>query len=152
MTVFNNFGAWVVRHLRKNREAHTASATPQFDPSPIWVDRPLSPEERRLLEWLIEHGTPEARDLRSQVEQARVVSHCRCGCPTVDLGITGMERTSGGSQILADFIGQTPEGFRVGVLLHAREGRLSELEVYNLSEKEGAFSLPFIETLEPWAK
>jgi hypothetical protein len=110
----------------------------------------LSPDERTLLVWLIEHGTSDALEYAAQIEQARVVGRCRCGCPTIDLGIAGAkERTVGGSKILADFVGETLEGFRVGVLLHAREGKLSELEVYSL-DREGIFSLPTIESLKPF--
>jgi hypothetical protein len=36
------------------------------------------------------------------------------------------------------------------VLLHARQGKLAEMEVYNLSEHDGKFSLPSIETLKPF--
>jgi hypothetical protein len=65
------------------------------------------------------------------------------------LGIAGAkERTVGASTILADFLGETPGGFHVGVLLHARNGKLSELEVYSL-DRDGIFSLPTIESLKP---
>jgi hypothetical protein len=113
-------------------------------------DRPLSDEERVLLAWLIEHGTPEASEFATQLSSARVVGRCRCGCPTIDLGINGAkERTVGGSQVLADFMGETPDGLLVGVALHAREGKLSELEVWNPSGHDGVLSLPDISTLKP---
>lgn len=77
-----------------------------------------------------------------------MVSRCGRGCPLIDLGSGGaFICTAGPSQILADFIGETPGGW--GVLLHAREGKLSELEIYNLSGHEGACSLPLISTLKP---
>jgi len=44
-------------------------------------------------------------------------------------------------------LGTTPENFQVGVILHAREGKLSELEIYPLLETTG--SLPKIESLKP---
>ena len=100
--------------------------------------------------WLIEHGTPEAREFAPQIERARVVGRCRCGCPTIDLGIDGAKtRTVGASQILSDFRGWTPEGYSVGVILHAREGKLSELEVFLVADLKGEFSLPSIESLTP---
>lgn len=150
MSAFHKFGIWVGRHVRRKTKSQSAPPS-QLDLSTIPENRPLSPDERRLIEWLIEHGSPEPCNFASQVAEARVIGRCRCGCPTIDLGIGAIkERTVGASQILADFIGETPEGFRVGVLLHAREGKLSELEVYNLSDCAGAFSLPVIESLKPF--
>jgi len=111
-------------------------------------DRPLSQQERTLLNWLIEHGTPEAQQFATQLESVRVVGHCGCGCPTLDLATDkATEPTTGASQILADFSGTTPEKVRVGVILHAREGKLSELEVYSVAGDVGAFSLPDLSTL-----
>jgi hypothetical protein len=49
---------------------------------------------------------------------------------------------------LADFEGRTPEGMEVGVILHAREGEISELEVYAISEVKGPFGLPIVESLK----
>jgi hypothetical protein len=149
MSIFRNLGLWVGQHLRRRPQPQTE--VPSFKHAPIAEDRPLTPEERTLLEWLIEHGKPEARDFTTQLQGIRVVGRCRCGCPTIDLGVEGAkEATTGASQILADFVGQTPEGWQVGVLLHVRSCKLSELEVYNLSEHEGAYSLPTIASLKPF--
>src|SRR5579863_281118 len=111
-------------------------------------DRPLTDAERTLLQWLIAHGDPKAQQYALQVSQVRVVASCTCGCPTIDLAIGERRyRTVGASLILADFEGVTPEGIEVGVVLHAREGQLSELEVYPMSEADSPFSLPTIESL-----
>jgi len=111
--------------------------------------RPLTDAERTLLEWLIAHGGPEAQQYAPQVSQVRVVARCTCGCPTIDLGIGERQhRTVGASLVLADFEGVTPEGIEVGVILHAREGQLSELEVYAMPEVDCSFSLPKIESLQ----
>jgi hypothetical protein len=110
----------------------------------------LSEEERTLIEWLIANGIPEAKNYTQQLEDLHVVSHCSCGCPTLDLAVLNDQAsTEGPSQILADFLGITPEGLQVGVILHAREGQISELEVYPLDETVGK-SLPTIETLNPF--
>lgn len=114
-------------------------------------DRPLTGDERTLLEWLIAHGgSPEAQQYAPQVSQVRVVARCTCGCPTIDLAIGERQhhRTVGASLVLADFEGVTPEGIEVGVILHARGGQLSELEVYALPEVDGSFGLPTIESLK----
>jgi len=113
-------------------------------------DRPLSLPELTLIRWLIDHGEAEGRDFAAHLEDLRVVSSCSCGCPTIDLADGCEPVKSYSPRVLADFIGHTPEGWQVGVLLHQSGGTLSELEVYNLSEHEGVFSLPDISTLAPF--
>ena len=110
--------------------------------------RELTGHERTLLQWLIQHGTGSVPELMAQLAEARVVSRCRCGCPTIDLAIgTRTDSTRGGSDIVADAFGQSPEGYPVGVILHVREGLLSELEVY--SNGHGCpFSTPRPEALK----
>jgi hypothetical protein len=52
---------------------------------------------------------------------------------------------------VADFVGQSPEGVPVGVIVHVREGQLAELEVYSMTgEDKVSFSLPAIGTLQPF--
>jgi hypothetical protein len=110
--------------------------------------RPLTHAERTLLEWLIAHSGAEARRYAPQISQVRVVARCTCGCPTIDLAIGERQhRTVGASIVLADFDGVTREGIEVGLILHAREGQLSELEVYAVAEVDASFSLPTIESL-----
>jgi hypothetical protein len=114
------------------------------------VERELNKEERTLLEWLVANGSPEALKYAPQVSDLRVVGTCTCGCPTLDLAPRARkEKTTGRSHVLADFDGLTQEGVRVGVILHAREGYISELEVYAIEDFEGSFSLPTTESLKP---
>jgi hypothetical protein len=111
--------------------------------------RPLTHAERTLLEWLIAHGRQEAQQYAPQVSQVRVVATCTCGCPTIDLAADDRDhRTVGGSLVIADFEGVTPEGIEVGVILHVRQNQLSELEVYAMPDVDGSFGLPTIESLK----
>lgn len=111
--------------------------------------RALNADERALLEWLIANGNPGARQYVSQLSDTKVVGLCTCGCPSLDLAIGDREeRTTGPSDILADVDGTTAEGVQVGVILHAREGQISELEVYAIQDFEGTFKLPTIESLK----
>ena len=55
-------------------------------------------------------------------------------------------RSQGPSKILADVDGTSPEGVLVGVLVHDREGLLSELEVYSMTG-DAPYALPHIEDL-----
>lgn len=110
--------------------------------------RDLTDEERRLLEWLVSNGSPNNRAFTSQVAQTKVVSRCACGCPTLDLAIgEKTSRTVGVSTILADAYGHSPEGVPVNVILHAREGELSELEVISMDATD-VFRMPTPETLQ----
>jgi hypothetical protein len=114
-------------------------------------DRVPSPEEYALLLWLLEHGNEDSNEYVPQLNGIRVVGRCGCGCPTIDLAVFGASaRTVGPSYILADFVGKTPDGRDVGVLLHVRENKLSELEVYDVAGGQGTFSLPLIESLKPF--
>ena len=85
----------------------------------------------------------------SQLPDTKVVGLCTYRCPSLDLAIGDRdERTTGPSHILAELDGITSEEVPVGVILHAREGQISELEVYSIQEFEGAFTLPVIESLK----
>jgi hypothetical protein len=66
-----------------------------------------------------------------------VVGRCTCGCPTIDLALSSDSHKKAASKIVADFEGATPEGLHVGVILHVREGEISELEVYPIDEATG---------------
>jgi len=91
-------------------------------------ERPLALEERTLLEWLIARGVSNASTYSSQIPRVKVVSRCTCGCPTIDLAVDG-KWVFGPSEMIANAEGTSPEGIRVGVIVHGREGQLSELEV-----------------------
>ena len=49
--------------------------------------------------------------------------------------------------ILSEAGGVSPEGISFGIILHGREGLLSELEVYPISG-EGKFTLPDVDRIE----
>ena len=110
--------------------------------------RPLSEDERRLLEWLLHHGTPAAASYLEQLPGVSVVARCSCGCPTIDLAVSGRAASLfSPTTILADVDASSPEGVRVGIIVHGREGMISELEVYSLGG-ETRFSLPRIEDIQ----
>lgn len=102
--------------------------------------RSLSQEEISLLEHLLTHGQSDVSEYLPQIPKLRVVSKCGCGCPTIDFAI-GRVRKNGPSRIIADGEGTSPEGVRVGVCVHVRDGEISELEVYSCTG-EANFRLP----------
>ncbi len=111
--------------------------------------RLLTEKERKLLEWLSANGRPNAKPYLSQIANVKVVGKCTCGCPTIDLALGDREQpNTGPSVILADFVGRTPEGTEVGVIVHAREREISELEIYAIPGCDGRFSLPSVESLK----
>ena len=111
--------------------------------------RSLSTEERILLEWLLANGSSESKEYSSQIGSLRVVSRCTCGCPSIDLALGDRQhRKTGPSTLVADFVGKTPEGVDVGVIVHVREGEISELEVYPISDAKSPFSLPTSDSLK----
>lgn len=109
--------------------------------------RPLASNERQLLERLLRRCTIMPDLWLDQLSTVTVASRCGCGCPTLDLAVGGREAAhSSGTTILAEAGGTSPEGVDFGIILHAREGILSELEVYPLTDS-GVFSLPPIDEL-----
>lgn len=118
----------------------------------IPVERTLSNNERILLEWLLARPSSDVSGsdvskYKSQVAKLRVAAKCGCGCPTVDFAL-GSDRKLGASEIVAEAGGKSPEGVFVGVILHAREGELSELEVYSTQGLDTSFTLPVPGSLE----
>lgn len=110
--------------------------------------RHLTGEERRLLEWLLAKSLTDTTPFAAQVAHTKVVARCKCGCPTLDLAVgEKTSRTVGLSTILADAYGHSPEGVPVNVILHAREGELSELEVIS-TDGTDIFGMPTPETLQ----
>jgi hypothetical protein len=115
----------------------------------IQEERPLSNEETPLLEWILaHHGLSDASKYLPQIPQLRVVAKCGCGCPTLDFAI-GTTRKIGPSDIIADVQGRSPEGVLVGVIVHLRDGEISELEVYDVAGEGRPFTLPKPEALAP---
>ncbi len=91
--------------------------------------RALSEDELELIEALL--GAAGARGGRylGQVARVRVVGGCGCGCPSIDLELeSGPREGAPNALVVAD--AESPEGVPVGVILWARGGALSGLEVH----------------------
>ena len=115
---------------------------------PVPDARELTPKERSLLERLLFHGTAESQPYIEQLPRVAVASRCGCGCPTIDLAVGGRAASLGSSTtILSEAGGVSPEGISFGIILHGREGLISELEVYP-TDGDAAFTLPDIEQIE----
>jgi hypothetical protein len=111
-------------------------------------NRNLNDKERRLVRWMLEHGTPEATAFLSQLKQARVTPwKCPCGCASINFQIRGRPQAPPGVNILGDFI--FGEGDKLsGAFVYESAGILSGLEVYGLAG-DAPNSLPSPEDLRP---
>ena len=109
-------------------------------------NRPITAEERSLIEWLLRHGNPSSEQFLKQVDSLVVVSKCSCGCPTVYFAQESEAIGQDAERILADYLA-TANGQDVGVILFQRGGRLSSLEVYSQAGTDKPFGLPEIETI-----
>ena len=116
--------------------------------------RELTPEERRLLHWLLEHGSEDLRSYLPQLEDMRASSSCDCGCSSIRLE-PSESAPSGihlGDRIVGEYVGVTLRGDSIGLILFQDKGRLSELEIYpyaNFESKSPDVNFPKIESLEP---
>ena len=94
--------------------------------------RPLTDEERALACWPLEHGESHATSFLPQLERARVVGGCHCGCTSIDFTVEGSPPPSGGLRVLGDFLYGT-EAEPYGAFIFERGGVLAGLEVYGLA-------------------
>jgi hypothetical protein len=120
------------------------------DMRPIPEDRPLTAQEACLVQWLLEHGNPDAAGFLPQMGQARVVSRCPCGCASIDFAVDGTVPPVGARMhVLADYIWNAPDGAQCGVFVFACGGQLAGLEVWSVDGMDAVSSLPAIEQLRP---
>lgn len=113
------------------------------------INRELTATESDLLAWVVEHSADDPHPFLTQIPNLRVVGRCSCGCPTIELALSRRPHPREiVAQLVAEADGNSPEGIPVGVLVFAKDGVLSELEVYSRSG-EGPFSLPSPDALSP---
>ncbi|TVP97409.1 MAG: hypothetical protein EA381_15010 [Planctomycetaceae bacterium] len=113
------------------------------------VNRRLTAQERRLVRWMLEHGSPEAADYLPQLDQAEVTPwKCGCGCASVNFQIHGHREASPAVHPIADFIFGEGDTLN-GIFVYEMNGILSGLEVYGLTG-DAPKSLPRPEDLRPF--
>jgi hypothetical protein len=112
-------------------------------------NRELTAAERRLVRWMLEHGTPEAVEFLPQLEVAEVTPwRCPCGCASINFQIRGKPAAPPGVHPLADFV--FGEGDMLsGIFVYEKDGILSGLEVYGLAG-DAPKALPDPEQLRPF--
>ncbi len=112
-------------------------------------NRQLTDHERRLVRWMLEHGSPEAAAFLPQLDQAEVTPwKCDCGCASINFQIRGHPEAPPGVHAIADFV--FGEGDTLsGIFVYEKDGILSGLEVYGLAG-DAPKSLPHPEELRPF--
>jgi hypothetical protein len=116
----------------------------------IPMDRPLSEAEYAIAKWALLHADPPATSFVPQLDVARVIGGCSCGCPTVDFKIPeGTPREEPRDNPVGDAIGEV-NGMMVGVMVMQTAGYLTCLEIYDLSDIEHPYGLPSLESLRPF--
>ena len=95
-------------------------------------DRELTSEEKLLVTWLLECGGYQDTEYLSQLDKARVVARCGCGCASIDFAIDGVVPKRGEPMsILSDYEWTDSEGRLFGAFVFSRCGLLSGLEVWS---------------------
>ena len=86
------------------------------------MDRAISPNEVKVVKWLLEHALVDVAAYRLRpVEQLRVVGGCTCGCTTLDFKRCEQLR---GKRVLADELAIYPDGQHAGLILWGLEGEI----------------------------
>ncbi|MBK8303582.1 MAG: hypothetical protein IPK98_09370 [Chloracidobacterium sp.] len=108
---------------------------PLRTPEECKVARDLTPEERSLGEWLLKNGEKGADKFLDQLERAKVVALCPCGCASIDFRVEGLPEPVGGLHPLGDFVfGDESTDDLGGVFIFEQNGVLGGIEVYTFCE------------------
>ena len=97
------------------------------------ANRQLTEQERRLVRWMLDHGSSEAKAFLPQLDEAEVTPwKCPCGCASINFHIRGQPETPPGVHPIADFIFGEGEMLS-GIFVFEKNGILSGIEVYGLA-------------------
>ena len=97
------------------------------------ANRQLTEHERRLVRWMLEHGSPEAAAFLPQLDEAEATPwKCDCGCASINFQIRGRPKAPPGVHPIADFVFGDDETLS-GIFVYESGGIMSGLEVYGLS-------------------
>lgn len=108
--------------------------------------RALTEQERELIGWMLRESNAER--FIEQLEGARVVSGCDCGCASIHLAIEGYPSPTGGLRIIGDYLFGEGDSLQ-GAFVFEQGGVLSGLEVCGYGTDAPA-QLPQPSALRPW--
>jgi hypothetical protein len=144
----SSLGPFGLRNLLHHCSKRLGLEKMSKESQPIPEDRELTAEEYQITRWLLEHGKEEARQFIEQLEHARIVSRCPCGCASVDFSIDGKPHAAGGMNILSDYL-FGDESDPKGIFVWECNGILSGIEVWGCAT-DAPTSLPSVESLRPY--
>ena len=90
------------------------------------MERPISLNELKIVNWLLDHALIDVTAYRLHpMEELRVVGRCPCGCASLYFEPEGQR---GKVQMLADELEVYPDGQRAGLILWGtrRQGHLAQ--------------------------
>jgi hypothetical protein len=112
--------------------------------------RSLSPQERAITQWLLEHADPAAKQFTPQLESARVIGRCDCGCPTISMLISQeAPAVCSRRNLVATAIGVVDDNF-VKLMLMQSNGYLSCLNIHIPDFIKRPCGLPSLESMKPY--
>ncbi|PTY03125.1 hypothetical protein DB347_22645 [Opitutaceae bacterium EW11] len=118
---------------------------------PILENRPLNPEERRLIEWLLTRVGDRGARLIPEVDRSVVFQRCSCGCASVDLTLSDTGWPPGSKlEVISDSLYRTPRGNLCGAFVFTVCERLGGLELWSVDGREMPADLPRSEALFPF--
>ncbi|MGO8794670.1 MAG: hypothetical protein ACLQLC_07595 [Candidatus Sulfotelmatobacter sp.] len=111
------------------------------------MDRAISPNEAKVVEWLLDHALFDIAAYRAQpVEQLRVVGACGCGCTTLHFKSVEQLR---GKKMLADELAVYPKGEQAGLILWGLDSEIVMLEIYDFQPRS-SHRFPHVSDLCTW--
>lgn len=133
---------WLAKLLGgKNTNNHTPSTTAE--------DRALSATESEFIGWMLNHGNDRSRQFLAQVDKARVVGRCTCGCASINLAIDGVTHyPQAGMETLCAFRWKAVEG-EFEVFAFACDGLLAGIDLWAVWGQHPASYLPATSLLAP---
>jgi hypothetical protein len=112
------------------------------------MTRPLVPEERQILNFLLTKGFLGRDQLLTQLGHVRVAGpSCSCGCDSVGLIVDEtVPPAPVQERVPTEAFGRDSRGSVVGVLLHVVDGYMVDLEFYSADADQ--FGRPTLDSLE----
>ena len=90
---------------------------------------------------------PDSATLAAGIEALEVVERCPCGCDSVRFAVPA---DAARGRPIADGVGLTPAGGRVGVIVLGTAHAIHELEVYDLGAGDNDLRLPVPDSIRSW--
>lgn len=133
-----------------DRPKDEQSTGPINDTVDLSTYRLLAPQEKAVIEAMLNQSGPKEHAFLPQLEDMMVQRSCTCGCPSLAFAPPpdGTRIDLYHQNIVAEMTGEATDGL-VGLILWQAGGKLTGLEAYDLAGREPPtpYALPRPETL-----